>query len=731
MRKTTWKILVYGILAIIVVVGALNMLAPVLRSGQILLMGNDPWIEYWLTKYLVEHGIGSWWSLTQANPDTHIFWYPYGRDFTRTEHPGVPMFAAITYPIGKALGLNVMQWAAVTPVFFGIIAIIGAFFLGKELFNGKEWKSDVIGLIFAAFMATLISGTARSFAGFIEKQGYGVALMLFGTYFYLRALRRKSWVDGLVAGILVGLTFWFWGGYIFIFTLLALHLALLPFVRKIDNKDLITLTVLVASAYGVGLAYGVPAAFLKTKVVLALALSLVLVYISTILDNKKYYLYTLLAIGAAGAAALALGFIEIPSRVIYALGIRVDVKPIVATVAEHAGRTLTEMTLESSIAFVLSIFGVIYVLYRLITKPNEKWLFIFITGPIMLYLYYNMAYLSEISLAFFAPLALALIDWALDVLSPSSRAALSKMSSIEKLGAVFVLVSVLLLIPHSAILTFASRYQSDMSLNVYGKAWWNMLDYIKEYTPKDSVIVAWWDYGYWISVYTGRASLADGATCNTTQIWLLAHILMSNETEAVEYMEKYFHLKPNKTFVLAYFYAQDMGNDTWLILPNQGDMGKSIAMLFIKHGPNGPKPADLYEYRLQFFQKILPQYWYVHPQYGALTPKFDLPSDQLPLLYKLAIDSIYDLGKKAAMINPMTGQIKIVPRPVLRYFTPEYVTYDVAGYNSNNMKPVYIIVFLYKFIGASNIQQTQAQIPQQQTGTQTNTTNTTVVATPR
>ncbi len=471
-------------------------------------------------------------------------------------------------------------------------------------------------------------------------------------------------------------------------------------MKKIDNKDLITLTALVAAAYGVGLAYGVPAAFLKSKIVLTLALGLVLVYVSTILGSKKYYLYTLLAIGAIGIAALALGFIEIPGRILYALGIQVDVGPVVATVAEHAGRTLTEMALESSIAFVLAVFGVIYVLYKLITKPNEKWLFIFITGVAMLYLYYNMAYLSEISLAFFAPLALALIDWSLDVLSPSSRTALSKRTNIEKLGAVFILVSVLVLIPHSAILTFASRYQSDMSLNVYGRAWWNMLDYIKDYTPNDSVIVAWWDYGYWISVYTGRASLADGATWNSTQIWLLANVLMSNETKAVEYMEKYFHLKPNKTFVLAYFYAQDMGNDTWMILPNQGDMGKSIAMLFIKHGPNGPKPANLYEYRLQFFQNILPQYWYVHPQYGALTPKFDLPSDQLPLLYKLAVDSIYELGKKAAMIDPTTGQLKIVQRPVLRYFTPEYVTYDVAGYSSNNMRPVYVIVFLYKFIGS-------------------------------
>ncbi len=714
MKPIVRKILVYGILAIIVIVGALNMLAPVMRSGQILLMGNDPWIEYWLTNYLVEHGVGAWWTLTPANPDTHIFWYPYGRDFTRTEHPGIPIFATLTYPIGKALGLSVMEWTAVTPVFFGVLAIIGAFFVGRELFNGKDWKSDAIGLIYAAFMATLVSGTARSFAGFIEKQGYGVALMLFAVYFYLRALRRKNWIDGLIAGILVGLTFWFWGGYIFIYTLIGIHILLLPFIKKIDNKDLLVLTALVGTAYGVALAYGVVDAFLRSKIVLTMALALVLVYASTLLKDKKHYLYLLVAVGAAGIAALVLGFIEIPGRILYALGIQTEVKPIVATVAEHAARTLTEMTLESSVAFLLAIFGVLYVLYRIITSPNEKWLFILITGVTMLYLYYNMAYLSEISLAFFAPLALALIDWAFDVLSPSTKATLSKKTSIEKLGAVLIIASVLLLIPHSAILTFASRYQSDMSLNVYGKAWWNMLDYIKEYTPKNSVVVAWWDYGYWISVYTGRASLADGATWNTTQIWLLANILMSNETTAIEYMEKYFNLEPNKTFVLAYFYAQDMGNDTWMILPNQGDMGKSIAMIFIKHGPNGPKPANLYDYRLKFFQEILPQYWYVHPQYGAITPKFDLPSDQLPLLYKLAVDSIYELGKKAAMIDPMTGQVKTLDRPVLRYFTPEYVTYDVAGYSSNNMQPVYIVVYLYKFIGTTSIGHT----------TPTNTTST-------
>ncbi len=686
------KIIVYVILGLLVVVGVVNMASPLIMRGEIDLFGNDPWIEYWLTKYLVEHGITSWWSLKPPNPDVLKFWYPYGRDFTMTAYPGVPMFAALTYPIGKALGLTIKEWVAVNPIIFGAIAIIAAFLFGRELFG-----NNYVGLVYSAFMVALASGTARSFVGFVEKQGYGVALILLAMFFYIRLLKYKRWFDAVLSGLFLGLTFWFWGGYIFAYTLVAMHIALLPFVTKIDKKTLNLLTILAIVTYIISLAYGVPEKLLKTELSLSIlaALALVYVYNYVLNSNRKHYLGLIIALGIGVIVAAALRLISVPGRVLYALGILTDVKPIVATVAEHARPE--GVAVEMYVALPLAILGILYSIYKLLSKPNEKWLLIVLSSTFMLYLYSRMAYLSEIGLVFSLLAVLAITHWSITVLQ---RATKYRVGSLTKVFAILVLGLLLLFIPNAAILTFASRSNMNLGLDIYGNAWIDMLDWIKENTPEDSVIVAWWDYGYWITVNTNRATLADGATWNTTQIWLLSKILMGNESHAVEVMKRYFHLQPNKTYVLAYYIAIALNNTTMLVLPGQADIGKSNAMLFIMNGPNGPRPTNLENYSIEFNSKILPKYWYTTYYQGRLvplTPKWDMPGNQLPLLYKLTIDSVYELGYKF-VYQDQYGRLISVPRPYLQYFKVAHISYDQLGVTVTG-HPYYVVVFLYQYVG--------------------------------
>jgi len=55
---------------------------------------------------------------------------------------------------------------------------------------------------------------------------------------------------------------------------------------------------------------------------------------------------------------------------------------------------------------------------------------------------------------------------------------------------------------------------------------------MREDTPENAVIIAWWDYGYWITVMGNKTSLADNATINSTRIKQIGRLFMSNETEA-------------------------------------------------------------------------------------------------------------------------------------------------------------------------------------------------------
>lgn len=57
-------------------------------------------------------------------------------------------------------------------------------------------------------------------------------------------------------------------------------------------------------------------------------------------------------------------------------------------------------------------------------------------------------------------------------------------------------------------------------------------NWIRENTPEDSRIMAWWDYGYQLSAIANRTTIADGNTWNHEHIALLGKIFTTNVDEA-------------------------------------------------------------------------------------------------------------------------------------------------------------------------------------------------------
>jgi dolichyl-diphosphooligosaccharide--protein glycosyltransferase len=58
------------------------------------------------------------------------------------------------------------------------------------------------------------------------------------------------------------------------------------------------------------------------------------------------------------------------------------------------------------------------------------------------------------------------------------------------------------------------------------------MQWVRENTPKDAVIAAWWDYGYWITALGDRKSLADNATLIDWQIEKIAKMFFSTPENA-------------------------------------------------------------------------------------------------------------------------------------------------------------------------------------------------------
>lgn len=57
-------------------------------------------------------------------------------------------------------------------------------------------------------------------------------------------------------------------------------------------------------------------------------------------------------------------------------------------------------------------------------------------------------------------------------------------------------------------------------------------EWVKKNTPKDSRVIAWWDYGYQITGIAQRTSIADGNTWNHEHIATLGRILTSNQPKS-------------------------------------------------------------------------------------------------------------------------------------------------------------------------------------------------------
>jgi dolichyl-diphosphooligosaccharide--protein glycosyltransferase len=58
------------------------------------------------------------------------------------------------------------------------------------------------------------------------------------------------------------------------------------------------------------------------------------------------------------------------------------------------------------------------------------------------------------------------------------------------------------------------------------------MQWLKENTPEDAVIAAWWDYGYWISTIGERKTLADNSTLLDWQIRKIAAMYLSTPENA-------------------------------------------------------------------------------------------------------------------------------------------------------------------------------------------------------
>ena len=709
-----------------VIIGTYIRMAPAISAGKVELNAYDPWIEYWLSKQLYQRGLSTWFELTRANPDTRIFWYPWGRDFAYDEFVAVPLYTAASYKLVSWTGLTLREWTALQPVFAGALAIIAAFLLGREL-------TGMTGGVIAAFsIATLPGAADRTIVGFVEKEGIAMPFLILLAFFYVRMLKRKNFWDAVLAGVMMGVVGLTWGGVYYAIFLVAGHMALMPLLNyEFSSRDAFLYASLIVAA-AVILVFSPE--FLVSKPFLWIGI-LVAAYIAMLLGFRLSVLeyLVLIAVVATGIIVLAyMGMMPFGGRILKALGVAPSkVPPLVQSVAEHQGARIVDMFNQlTGLALFVALGYAIYVLFK--RDPYHS--LIGLAALSALYAYKNMAYFAQLASLYTALSVGLLVGIVASKGSPEAAAPPKKRRRRvfkPRVTETFYL-AVLLLIVVGANIAYAGveAYNkesknlpqimtSGIGIAKKNHAWLDAMNYVRTRTPSSSVIVSWWDYGYWISVIGERGSVADGATLNSTQIKILAKILTANETEASRLMYS-LGLVPNQTYVLVYdvFVAEYNTTSGWgRVSPyprglGMVDLRKIVWMLRI--GERIPlTPAEIKsERQLRLLEPYMAPY---KDQQGRITNiGVNFTNNANMLLVGLMVHGIYNLAEYGignAVVPNVTRYYFIAPYPggttdkftlILPYpykhFKPEKIFTDTIEEIGDNAR-LFVAIFLYKWLG--------------------------------
>jgi len=130
---------------------------------------------------------------------------------------------------------------------------------------------------------------------------------------------------------------------------------------------------------------------------------------------------------------------------------------------------------------------------------------------------------------------------------------------------------------------FKATYSNGQTVMVddYREAYW----WLRDKTPEDARVMAWWDYGYQITGIANRTSVADGNTWNHEHIATLGRILTAPQEEAHSYAR---HLAD---YVLVWAGG---GGDDLAKSPHLARIGNSV---FHGHCGNDPTCSNFGFYR--------------------------------------------------------------------------------------------------------------------------------------
>lgn len=525
----------------------------------------------------------------------NMSYFPVGRRVLESYLPLVSWFEATSFKFTSGLGFEtkLLKIAQAWAVALGAFAAIFLYLVGKELYNNK------VGLIASAFYAFSLPAIMRSNAVFSDKESIAFPLIFLSMYFFVRGSKKDSIICGVLSGIFLGLAGLAWRGFFYLPLILIFFLLIQLFLPR-QYGFLTYISTIISSALILSTYPYTRSSFLLSPI-FGFSLLLAIGVIIFIALPKKYkepkfallVVFGIIFIGVVGIAVIKPSLLRSFESSAYQMAIG-HLGIIRETVQESQPAHFFEggsffngdwwrSLFASFFSMVIGLCLLGYYLIRYRFRPNE--IFLAVWAFVGIY-----AAQHEVRLfALAAPVACVLtgfffgeginyaqekIKSANESLKTERKKAFIKKRRKEKERGYWVLGSVLIV----ALITFVPYAQigkavGESNAPLLNPYWEEALYWIKNNTTKDSVIVSWWDYGFWFQAISERRTIVDGGNLYEERDEDVAQFFMSqNETDALKILDKYRDPKTGQgiNYVLV---SVEEGPKSWAIV-HIGSKGK-------------------------------------------------------------------------------------------------------------------------------------------------------------
>ncbi|MHA1611867.1 MAG: STT3 domain-containing protein [Promethearchaeota archaeon] len=553
----------YLALLIIFILAMLVRSSPVVQ-GTFLIKAFDPWYQYDSVKKLIDLGWYDW-----VNLHDFQFWYPEGVNRSNLR-PGLLVTNALLYKALIGLGINVTVFQVVFyfPVLMGGLTVLVAFFLGKEILDKRA------GLFAAFFLAFSPGHMQRTVAGFFDNETIGIFAILLEFLFFIRAAKYGKLSDGIFAGLSLGYLALSWGGLTYGYLMLPLIVGILILSDKYDSRIFMAYT----TTIGIGILINIlDPAFNWERDLTSMEIGISLLFLVFLIAYHFIYMqkgtqkyeqiltaikWSLIPIAAAVAIFLWID----PAWMPFNLGSRLQsiINPnireeinLVASVGEHSPSPWSVFYFNSMIPVLLVIPGIYFALRR--ANVEDVLMIVF-----ALSLFYFTGSMVRIVLLF-APAMAILGGYALSnilkffgnlmkdqpAITRRRKRQLKRTLGKSEGVIVYLLIGILLFVQANHAIDMSAEqlgYSELVSAGAFHD-WEESFTWMNNNMDSSTVVVSWWDYGYWITTIGNVTTVNDNGTWNQTRIGLTGMAMMQTD----EQMSAEVFRALGADYVLVYF----------------------------------------------------------------------------------------------------------------------------------------------------------------------------------